>query len=362
MARKCFATNGTHRPLTEVSFRWVQLSLENLAEQITPKQVRGALEKLPPTLEDSYTNLLTNIPQGHRSLAYQALLWLAFAKRPLRLEELNEAVIVQDNQTAIDEEDRLCHSGLIPEICRGLIDHHAGLVTLAHSSVATFLTTPSILASPAACFALQPDEGDRVLMHMCLQYLSMECFASGPCRTVEEFARRLRSYPLLLYAATYWAIHANNFEVNQIDVDSMMKFLQTHRLSAGGNYCSWIQVLLPETAMWDVMSLQENHPLYYAASFGLAKIVSLILQNDKEIDVDTRGGRFGSTPLFVACWRGYYDVARILVSAGADPTVVDRGCRLDVLRFLHSRRFISPEAGELLRYISRRPNESPISN
>lgn len=314
--------------------------------------MRRALQKLPPTLEDRYADLLTNIAYGHRSLARQALFWLTFAKRPLRLEELNEAVIVQDNQAAIDEEDRLCHSGLILEICRGLIDHHSGFITLAHSSVARFLVTPDIVSRKTAYFVLRSGEGDRDLMHMCLRYLSMECFTSGPCRTVDELALRLQSYPLLSYAATCWATHANGLEFDQFDVDSIMKFLQTHHLSRGGNYGSWIQILLPETALWDAEGLRDIHPLYYAASFGLVKIVSLILESDRELDIDTRGGRFRSTPLFVACWRGYYDLARVLISAGANPKIVDKGCKLDVFGLLRSRRSINSNASELLEHIS----------
>lgn len=243
-----------------------------------------------------------------------------------------------------------------------MIDYHAGVTTLAHSSVAKFLMTPVIFSSKAAYFALRPDEGDRVLMNMCLQYLSMDCFASGPCKTVDEFASRLQSYPLFLYAATCWAMHANSFELNQLDVDSIMKFLQTHRLSTGGNYCSWIQILLPETPMQGVMRLRDIHPLYYAASFGLTKIVRLILQNDKEVNVDTRGGRTGSTPLFIACWRGYFDVARILISAGADPTIVDRGVGLDVFEFLRSCYIsVTPEADDFLEYISKKPSGKLIT-
>lgn len=309
---------------------------------------------LPPTLEDRYADLLTNITLGNRLLARQALLWLTFAKRPLLLEELNEGIIVQDDQAAIDEEDRLCHPGLIPEICRGLIDHHSGYISLAHSSVAKFLLTPDILSHKAAYFALKPDEGDRVLMHMCLQYLSMDSFASGPCTAMIDFASRFQSYPLLSYAAACWATHANISELNQADINSIMKFLQTRHLPIGGNYCAWIQVLLPETDMCDVEKLQATHPLYYAASFGLAKIVQLILENDKDVDVDTRGGRRGSTPLFVACWRGYYDVARILVDAGADPTLVDRGCGLDVFSFLRLYETSSSEAYNFLGFIAGR--------
>lgn len=331
----------------------MHLSLENLAIQNTPKQVRRALQELPPTLEDRYADLLANISHGNRLPVRQALLWLAFAKRPLRLEELNEAVIVQDDQSAIDEEDRLCHPGLITEICRGLIDHHAGFVTLAHSSVARFLMTPDILSSKAAYFALGPDEGNRALMHMCLQYLSMDCFTSGPCRTANGLTQRLQSYPLLPYAATFWAVHANSLELDQIDVDRIMKLLQTHCLSTGGNYCSWLQILLPESNLRVVMRLQQIHPLYYAASFGLAKIVRLILENDKDIDIDIPGGRHGSTPLFVACWRGHFDVARILISAGADPTIVDN-VGLDVFDFLRACR-ARPGASDFLEYISEKP-------
>jgi hypothetical protein len=317
---------------------------------------------LPPTLEDRYADLLTNITPENRLLARQALLWLTSAKRPLLLEELNEAIIVQDDQAAIDEEDRLCHPGLIPEICRGLIDHHSGYISLAHSSVARFLLTPDILSHKAAYFALKPDEGDRVLMRMCLQYLSMDFFASGPCTTMVEFASRFQSYPLLSYAAACWATHANSFELNQADINSIMKFLQTRHLPIGGNYCAWIQVLLPETDMCDVGKLQATHPLYYAASFGLAKIVQLILENDKDVDVDARGGRRGSTPLFVACWRGYYDVARILVSAGADPTLVDRGCGLDVFSFLRLYEASSSEACDFFGYISDKAEGGSVAD
>lgn len=272
--------------------------------------MRKALQKLPPTLEDRYADLLTKIPHVHSMLARQALLWLTFARRPLRLEELNEAVIVQDNQVAIDEEDRLCHFGLIPEICRGLIDHHSGFATLAHASVAKFLMTPDVISHKATYFVLRPDEGDRTVMHMCLQYLAMNCFASGPCRIVNESAWRLHSCPLLSYAANCWMTHANSFELNRVDVDRIILFLQTRHWPAGGNYCAWIQILLPETDGCDLGRSEKIHPLYYAASFGLTKIVRLIVQNDKDIGIDARGGRFDSTPLFVACWRGYYDVCR----------------------------------------------------
>ncbi|THX16161.1 hypothetical protein D6D13_01843 [Aureobasidium pullulans] len=46
-----------------------------------------------------------------RELAQKALLWLIFARRPLTLAELNEAIIMEDGQTDIDEDEDLSRDG-----------------------------------------------------------------------------------------------------------------------------------------------------------------------------------------------------------------------------------------------------------
>jgi hypothetical protein len=352
MARKHIRELTHMVGLTSIRFRWAHLSLDNLAIQNTPKQVRQALEILPPTLEDSYVDFLLRVPEKNRVLARKALLWLMFARRPLELVELNEAAIIQEGQSIIDEEDRLSRLELIPEICHGLIDCHSGFTTLAHSSVARFLTTPKVYSSKVAYFAINPEEGDRLLMHMCLQYLSMKSFASGFCKTGHELLARLESYPLLSYASNCWATHASKVDLNQADVNAIMTFLQTQHLPAGGNYSAWIHVLLPDIDARDTTKLQMTSPLYYAASFGLSKIVSTILDNDKGIDIDARGGRHGSTPLFVACYRGYYDVARILVYAGASVSLIDMGTMLNTMELLAIERATSLQAENLLRFIA----------
>lgn len=41
------------------------------------------------------------------------------------------------------------------------------------------------------------------------------------------------------------------------------------------------------------------------------------------LDVSAPGGRYGLTPLFVSCYRRYYDVRRMLLRAEADPCALD---------------------------------------
>lgn len=320
--------------LTRRRFRWAYLSLENLAQQNTPRQIRQALKSLPTTLEDSYTEILLQIPEKDKSLAQAAILWLTFARRPLTLVELNEAIIVEDGETDIDEEDRICRKEAILETCRGLVDCYAGVVSLAHSSVETFLTASKIKSTQAARFSLEPGKGDKILMQKCLQYLSMDIFRSGPCRDVQEFKARLKTYPLLEYAAQHWPLHAKRCELDKSDVASIMDFFHTWRLPNGGNHASWVQVLIPDIDPWEHEIWTENQPLYYAASFGLYEVVKALLQEDSGADLFALGGRYGSTPLFVALWREQYDVALLLLDAGSDATLEDEGSGLTAMELM----------------------------
>lgn len=335
------------RILTRTRFRWTYLALENIARQNTPKQAQTALKTLPATLEDTYAEILLKIPEKDKSLAQMALLWLAFAKRPMTLAELNEAIILEDDMTDIDQDDRLCRKETTLQVCRGLIDCYAGIASLSHSSVKTFLLESKSIDMELAGHAFK--DGDRILMAKCLHYLSMTPFRFGACENRRTFTERLERYPLLRYAAHSWALHASSFNLERSDLDSIMKFLQTWRLHSGGAHASWVQILQPNISSWKDKVWAHTQPLYYAASFGLRDLVKLILQEDKYVDVNARGGRNGSTPLFVACWREHFDVALLLLDAGANVSIIDPGVQMKPLELLSvcaEERPVGPRAAQ----------------
>lgn len=331
--------------LTKASFRWIHLSLDHLASQRTGRAVRQALKTLPETLSASYSGILSRIPLTDWAIARDALLWLSFSAQPLTLEELNEAVILEDGQTTIDDESRLHQQDAVLEICRGLIELNSGHASLAHSSVKTYLTSTDIASSNVAHFGLDLGEGNRTLMHKCLLYLSLDHFRSGYCLTPAGLEERFDEYPLLEYAAQYWAVHARAFEFRQEDRAAVMRFLETRKSPRGGNFGAWVQTLIPDS---NLSHVQQTEPLYYAASFGLLPVVAAILEAGEDININARGGRHGSTPLFVACWRGYFDVARLLIGAGANPLLVDSSGHTvaTLLLFVHKKR---PGAQQFLR-------------
>ena len=53
-------------------------------------------------------------------------------------------------------------------------------------------------------------------------------------------------------------------------------------------------------------------------------ILKLLLRPENNVNIEQRGGRRGSTPLFVACFRENVEAAKLLLEAGADPDSWDR--------------------------------------
>src|SRR6266571_6644813 len=89
---KGFASRSTIKLLDVLSrFRWVVCQLETLRRSVQ-RNVRGILEKLPRTLDETYERVLKEINEHNREHARRLLHCLAVAVRPLRVEELAETL------------------------------------------------------------------------------------------------------------------------------------------------------------------------------------------------------------------------------------------------------------------------------
>ncbi|KAK4969810.1 hypothetical protein LTR66_011675 [Elasticomyces elasticus] len=100
-------------------FRWVQCQLDYLGMQLTGRDVKRALKDLPSDLNATYIAMLSRVT--HKSYVKEALLWLSYSHRPLRLEELSEAVTLDLGTDEIDIDSRLPSPQTIITICQGLV-------------------------------------------------------------------------------------------------------------------------------------------------------------------------------------------------------------------------------------------------
>ncbi|KAI3553332.1 ankyrin repeat protein [Colletotrichum abscissum] len=298
------------------TFRWAKLCMDRLSTLRTGRDVRRALVDIPSTLNGFYAGILTRVPQQDRAMAREALAWLCFSLRPLHLNELAEAIVLEGDEVSIDDDDRLTDPSAIIEICQDLAhvsDHH---VTLAHDSIRTFLQSEWIRTSPASEYALDAAVCHQRIMRKCLAYLRLEPFTTGPLDKLRHVKARFAAYPLLNYATNMWPIHSERFPLSDEDEKLILDFFDTKKLSHGGAFEAWVQFVLRSA---DLDVIRHTEPLYYAASFNMTSVLQLILRPEYKVDVNKRGGRFSSPPLFVALWRDNVEAAMLLLRAGADP-------------------------------------------
>lgn len=106
----------------QIRFRWVVCQIDSLKKCIRPKDVQNALKSLPTTLNEFYARALLGIDESYRQMAIRALQWLAFSKKPIAIEELAEAVIIDPEATpSFDRTDRLLDSHDVLKVLSSLV-------------------------------------------------------------------------------------------------------------------------------------------------------------------------------------------------------------------------------------------------
>ncbi|KAJ5918080.1 hypothetical protein N7454_010455 [Penicillium verhagenii] len=320
--RKTLADNA------DGSFRWVQLSMENICAQRTARSMHSALRNLPGTLREMYAKTLDQISLDDRPFVREALFWICFAQdhlfasQMLTLDVLNEVVVLDEKYTTLDEDMMLVPAQVLLDICQGLITQdQAGSVTLAHSSIKDFLTSDWIKSSRVSYFSMDPKTANTIIMRKCLAYLCLDNFKNGYTSRAQIF-RRLKNYKSLKYASFMWPKYAAAADLGDSERRLVQKFFDTRHLPRQGNFGTWMQVLMPSV---DPSRVETTHPLYYASSYGLTSVVKMILEFDTDLDINAPGGRVGATAVFAASNRQNFDTTDLLLKAGADPRIVDPG-------------------------------------
>jgi uncharacterized protein len=93
-------------------------------------------------------------------------------------------------------------------------------------------------------------------------------------------------------------------------------------LAARGKHLAVAQILLARGAKVDLQAEDRGYsPLMDAAQAGAAELVKLFLDHGASPDLK---GKDGQTALVVSVGRNDVDVARFLVSGGADPDLADK--------------------------------------
>ena len=269
------------------------------------------LEILPPDLDATYDRILQRVEPMFKQEVFTALQWLVFAQRPLYLEELAEAAIIDPTcNSPVDPSRRFAGSD-IAELLSGLIviepepnepnsaQPRTHSVSLAHFSVQEYLLSTG--GSPERAFwSLNESISHERITMSCMAYIQ-HCFTAS-------LSDQTDSSPLRSYCLDYWAEHATSIteetsnKVWNIVISTLTdRKLAEYWIQHGRVY--WREALSFKSSSFKlspyindaVLPYLERHryyPIYHCVIFRLYKVVELLLEGHK---LPFRTPQYGAT-------------------------------------------------------------------
>ncbi|KAF8432861.1 hypothetical protein BGX38DRAFT_226934 [Terfezia claveryi] len=181
------------------------LHIDMVLEQATISKRRKALGMLPTELHDTFEGVVKRIQQsrGHSELGMKVLLWLHLAYRPLKLEELQHALAVEQGDTQFEVDNIPSRKALL-DCCLGLvlIDEETGTVRFVHYSLEEHFRLQSSIYFP---------HGYSAVAETCLIYLNFPELREHS-KTMSKLKEKLRNFPLLEYAACNWGMRISSLQ------------------------------------------------------------------------------------------------------------------------------------------------------
>ena len=254
---------------------------------------------------DAYRATLDRIKaQGDQksSLGMSALMWICYSERPLRAEELCQALAVNIGSTDYNA-DNAASIETVLSCCQGLVmvDKGGSTVRLIHYTLQEYLTSNrNFFQSPHSTIA-----------ETCLTYLnSQQIMALSSSRV-----RSTQHSPFLEYSSLYWGVHMKK------ELTKHGKAL-TLKLFSHYEYHISIRLLLEDIlGRYHLRSIRGFHKftgLHCASIFGLVEVARALAKMDS-VDINSMD-ETGATPLLWAAKSGHEAAVRLLLGQkGVDP-------------------------------------------
>lgn len=120
------------KPIYSRRFLMGRLMMDQLRAQTTPNDLAAALDKLPSTLDEMYTQTLDRCTDKAKALRF--LSWVLLAKRPLAISEIREACAWRLGATEPLNDGDLEDEESLLSLCMGLatVSYQSGRIFMHH--------------------------------------------------------------------------------------------------------------------------------------------------------------------------------------------------------------------------------------
>ncbi|KAI9802247.1 MAG: hypothetical protein M1825_002968 [Sarcosagium campestre] len=285
------------------------LHIRSLEGSTCPDDVTESLKNMTDARDQAYNGVLDRIrlqPTNKGKLAINVLMWVAFSKRSLQVEELREALAVEVGRASLNDK-RKPPAKLLSDVCLGLVsvEEKSQTVRLFHYTVQDWLLgRTALFASP-----------EITMSSVCLTYLSFDIFRSNLHMNPYAFLyvdHMLDQNPLLDYSFRYWGDH-----VGGDAEDVMLKLAPSFLTQEPSPLFAYLAFEWNDVIEYDRHLDPEDYVsiLHIVTQWCLPKITSSLLTQGAPINSRDSSGR---CPLHWATSSGHSDTiytVKVLYSA-----------------------------------------------
>ncbi|RGP78881.1 ankyrin repeat-containing [Fusarium longipes] len=313
-------------------FLWASIMVGKVLDKLpttdswTP--LKDEIRHTPQELDDLYYHLIKDPRPGFLEI----IRWICFASRPLLVDELRWAVIMDvdyghtslqacqrsrwfgPRDVRFEDRVRLLSHGLAEVIPQTRV------VRFIHQSVKDFFIDKGgfqSLISNTRIDSIIEDAHQR-LSRACIRYFAMKEISQLPSHSFGDLSS---TFPLLDYATKSWVSH-----LKLCDAESQTRILDSSFGSQKGPLQTWIRVF----------SMIDQHSThcpprgftmlhFLSANHLFAPLQKLLLEPGCSLEPVNSMDEHGQTPLLCATKNGCYDTAKLLLDLGrADPNIGDK--------------------------------------
>ncbi|KAF4338216.1 ankyrin repeat-containing protein [Fusarium beomiforme] len=335
------------------------------------RKIEDEIYSIPPDLDDLYHDLIRNVDERPASL--KLIQWICFSVRPLSLDELRWAMIVDADcqykslQECKNAKDYISDSGRmkrrVQTLSRGLaeVTSDGKVVQFIHQSVKDFFVEKGLSAlEENAKTDLVVGIAHHRLSRTCIRYLAMEEIG----RSASHEPDRLRSkFPFLHYATTSWVAHTKQSDARSVPQEDLLEYfagalntlmerwiciygiLEKYSNSCPPEGASLVHVISMygvAGVLWAILERADQvginidgkdssgrTALLWAAEHGHEAVVQLLLDWDAYIEAADHDGW---TPLLRAAEKGHEAVVQLLLAWDAYIETADKWGQTPLLR------------------------------
>ncbi|KAJ5390819.1 ankyrin repeats (3 copies) domain-containing protein [Penicillium cataractarum] len=292
------------------------------------KHMEHVILSVPEELNALYFDLVQKMPSNSGKL----IQWICFAMRPLSLDELRWAMLVEADNTARSLHE--CEAtgdypsddeGMkrrVQALTRGLaeVTTDTKVVQFIHQSVKEFFASKGLSALSGAISLAAPNTSSRAdfagmahcqISRTCIRYLKMSEITGIAIHSGDGWTS---TFPLLSYATMSWVAHAKQSEKMGISQDDLLEYFAW---PSEALVQIWVRVYNSLEIYSDECPPGKTTMLHIVSRHGLIGVVQIILRSanqlQKDIDAKDESGR---TALSYAAENGHESVVMQLLGAG----------------------------------------------